>query len=135
MKESLFSQKNKKSADFKFAKQHENKLGETYLAKYVENFEAVHCKSFEIGVGISEDLTWGAHTAELVKKANTRLYFLRVLRKNYIPERLLVSFYRCTVESILTYCVCAWFSSCTEEKDPRNCEGYPADSWLPSPRS
>uniref|UniRef100_A0A3B3RCJ5 Reverse transcriptase domain-containing protein n=1 Tax=Paramormyrops kingsleyae TaxID=1676925 RepID=A0A3B3RCJ5_9TELE len=66
-----------------------------------------------LGVTISEDLTWGTHTSEVVKKTQKRLYFLRVLRKNYIPEKLLVSFYRCTVESIMVYCLCAWFSSCT----------------------
>uniref|UniRef100_A0A3B3SGG7 Reverse transcriptase domain-containing protein n=1 Tax=Paramormyrops kingsleyae TaxID=1676925 RepID=A0A3B3SGG7_9TELE len=56
-----------------------------------------------LGVTISKDLTWGAHTSEVVKKAQKRLYFLRVLRKNHIPEKLLVSFYRCTVESIMVY--------------------------------
>ncbi len=66
-----------------------------------------------LGVHITEDLTWGANTAELVKKAQQRLYFLRVLRKNNIPQNLLVSFYGCSIESILTYCLCVWFSSCT----------------------
>ncbi len=52
------------------------------------------------------------------KKAHQRLYFLRILRKNKLTQfkiknKLLVSFYRCTIESILTYCICVWFSSCT----------------------
>lgn len=46
-----------------------------------------------LGVYIKEDLTWGVNTAELVKKAQQRLYFLRVLRKNIISERPLGSFY------------------------------------------
>lgn len=72
-------------------------------------------------LGVREDLTWGTHTAELVKKTQKRLYFLRVLRKNNISDKLLVSLYHCTVESILSYCLCAWFSSCTvtlEERAP-----------------
>ena len=66
-----------------------------------------------LGVHISEDLTWGTNTAELVKKAQQRLYFLRVLKRHNIPQKLLVSFYRCSVESALTYCLCVWFASCT----------------------
>ena len=34
---------------------------------------------------------WGVNTSELLKKAQQRLYFLRVLRGNNISERLLVS--------------------------------------------
>lgn len=60
-----------------------------------------------------EDLTWGANTGgEVVMKAKQRLYFLSVFRKNNIPPKLLVSFYRCSIENILTYCLCMWFSSC-----------------------
>ena len=66
-----------------------------------------------LGVNIMEDQTWGVNTTGLVKKAKQRLYFLRVLRRNNIPQKLLVSFYRCSIESILTYCLCVWFSSCT----------------------
>ena len=66
-----------------------------------------------LAVNIMEDLTWGVNTTGLVKKAQQRLYFLRVLRRNNIPQKLLVSFYRCSIESILIYCLCVWFSSCT----------------------
>jgi len=34
-------------------------------------------------------------------------------KKNNISQRLLVSFYRSTMESILTYCLCTWFANCT----------------------
>ena len=66
-----------------------------------------------LGVHISEDLTWGTNTAELVKKAQQRLNFLRILKRHNSPQKLLVSFYRCLIESILTYCFCVWFASCT----------------------
>ncbi len=37
-----------------------------------------------------------------INKAQQRLHFLRIR-----------SFYHCSVKSILTYCICVWFSSCT----------------------
>ena len=69
-----------------------------------------------LGVHIEEGLTWAVNTSELLKKAQQRLYFLRVLRGNNITQRLLVSFYRCSVESILTYCICLWYNSCTADQ-------------------
>lgn len=66
-----------------------------------------------LGVHIEEGLTWSVNSVKVLKKAQQRLYFLRVLRRNDITQRLLLSFYRCSIESILTYCLCVWFSSCT----------------------
>ncbi|KAK3561725.1 hypothetical protein QTP86_012698 [Hemibagrus guttatus] len=66
-----------------------------------------------LGIYIEEDLTWSVNTSELLKKAQQRLHFLRVLRKNNITQRLLVSFYRCSIESLLKYCICVWYTSCT----------------------
>lgn len=66
-----------------------------------------------LGVHIMEDLTLVVNTAEVVKKAQERLYFLRALRKNNILQKLLLSFYHYSIESVLTYCMCVWFASCT----------------------
>ncbi|XP_042077993.1 uncharacterized protein si:ch1073-456m8.1 isoform X1 [Haplochromis burtoni] len=66
-----------------------------------------------LGVNIEENLSWSVNTSELLKKAQQRLYFLRILRRNNIAQRLLVSFYRATIESVLTYCICIWYTSCT----------------------
>ena len=66
-----------------------------------------------LGVHIQEDLSWRTNTTAIIKKAQQRLYFLRVLRNYHLREELLVTFYRCSVESIITYCICVWFSSCT----------------------
>lgn len=38
-------------------------------------------------IHIEADLSWAANTSELVKKAQERLYFLRVLRKKTISKR------------------------------------------------
>lgn len=56
-----------------------------------------------LGVHFMENLAWDVNTAELAKKAPQRLYFLRILRKSNISQKLLVSFCRCSIESILCY--------------------------------
>ena len=69
-----------------------------------------------LGVNLEEDLTWRSNTTAIIKKAQQRLFFLRTLRKYHLRQDLLVSFYRCSVESILTYCICVRYISCTEEE-------------------
>ncbi len=66
-----------------------------------------------LSVHITEDLTWSAHTDAVLKKAHQRLFFLRRLRKFGTSPRILRSFYTCTVESILTGCIIAWFGNST----------------------
>ncbi|XP_071353023.1 uncharacterized protein [Trachinotus anak] len=74
--------------------------------------ERVHTMSF-LGVQISDDLSWTANTSAVERKAQQRLHFLRVLRRNNLEERLLVTFYRATIESILAYCITAWYAGCS----------------------
>ncbi len=64
-----------------------------------------------LGVHITEDLTWSAHTDAVLKKAHQRLFFLRRLRKFGTSPSILRLFYTCTVESILTGCISAWFGN------------------------
>ncbi len=66
-----------------------------------------------LGVHITEDLTWSAHTDAVLKKSHQRLFFLRWLRKFGMSPSILRSFYTCTVESILTGCITAWFGNST----------------------
>ncbi len=66
-----------------------------------------------LGVHIIKDLTLSAHTDAVLKKAHQRLFFLRRLRKFGTSPRILRSFYTCTVESILTGCITAWFGNST----------------------
>ncbi|KAK0140100.1 hypothetical protein N1851_022986 [Merluccius polli] len=66
-----------------------------------------------LGVHLDNDLSWSTNTSAILKKAHQRLYFLRVLRKNNLSRELMVSFYRCSIESVLTYCTGVWFWSCT----------------------
>ncbi len=66
-----------------------------------------------LSVHITEDLTWSAHTDAVLKKAHQRLFFLRRLRKFGTSHSILRFFYTCTVESILTGCITAWFGNST----------------------
>ncbi|TWW66700.1 hypothetical protein D4764_20G0007320 [Takifugu flavidus] len=36
------------------------------------------------------------------------LFYLRTLRKNHMSSAILVNFYRCTIESIMTNCITVW---------------------------
>ena len=67
-----------------------------------------------LGLSVSETLSWSSNTASVIGKAQQRLYFLRKLKEAALPTALLVNFYHCAVESVLTYCVSVWFSSCTK---------------------
>uniref|UniRef100_A0A8C1N2R2 Reverse transcriptase domain-containing protein n=1 Tax=Cyprinus carpio TaxID=7962 RepID=A0A8C1N2R2_CYPCA len=55
-----------------------------------------------LGVHITEDLSWTDNTAALVKKSQQRLYFLHIM----------YTFYRGTIESILTSCITVWYGAC-----------------------
>ncbi len=65
-----------------------------------------------LGVHITEDLSWTNNTAALAKKAEQRLYFLRKLRRARAPAPIMCTFYRGTIESILTSCITVWFGAC-----------------------
>ncbi|TWW53209.1 hypothetical protein D4764_0188360 [Takifugu flavidus] len=62
-----------------------------------------------LGVHISENLTWTTNTTQLARKAQTRLYFLRKLRRAHVPPPIMGSFYRGTIESVITGCITVWY--------------------------
>ncbi|KAK3541959.1 hypothetical protein QTP86_008150 [Hemibagrus guttatus] len=63
-----------------------------------------------LGTHISEDLSWTINTSSLVKKAHQHLFYLNTLKKNYLSSTILVNFYHCTIESILTNCITVWYN-------------------------
>ena len=48
-----------------------------------------------------------------MKRAQRRLYFLRKLKQASLPTSILWTFYNGVVESVLTYCISTWYSSCS----------------------
>ncbi|KAL0202443.1 hypothetical protein M9458_000461, partial [Cirrhinus mrigala] len=66
-----------------------------------------------LGVHITEDLTWTTNTMSLSKKAQKRLHFLRRLKRASLPPPILTTFYRGTIESVLTSCITVWYGNCS----------------------
>ena len=86
----------------------------THTPIHINGTEVERVTSFKfLGVHISEDLSWTLNTSTLVKKAHQRLFFLRRLKKAHLSPQILVNFYRCTIESILTNCIPVWYGSCS----------------------
>ncbi len=66
-----------------------------------------------LGVHITEDLTWSTNTMPLSKKAQQHLHFLRRLKRASLPPPILTTFYRGTIESVLTSCITVWYGNCS----------------------
>ncbi len=66
-----------------------------------------------LGVHITEDLTWTTNTMSLSKKAQQHLHFLRRLKRASLPPPILTTFYRGTIESVLTSCITVWYGNCS----------------------
>ncbi len=68
-----------------------------------------------LGVQLSEDISWTLNTSIMIKQAQQRLYFLRKLREAHLSPHILLNFYHCTTESILTNCITVWYgiANCT----------------------
>jgi hypothetical protein len=49
----------------------------------------------------------------VVKKTQHRLFNLRRLKKFVLSPKTLTNLYRCTIESILSGCITAWYGNCT----------------------
>uniref|UniRef100_A0A4W5NM05 Reverse transcriptase domain-containing protein n=1 Tax=Hucho hucho TaxID=62062 RepID=A0A4W5NM05_9TELE len=66
-----------------------------------------------LGVHITDKLKWSTHTDSVVKKAQQRLFNLKRLKKFGLSPKTLRNFYRCTIESILSGCITAWYGNCS----------------------
>ena len=69
-----------------------------------------------LGMELENFLTWSTNTKELLKKVQQRRYFLRILRKNCLPQDMLLAFYHCCIERVLTYGQRVWYGSSTSSK-------------------
>ena len=84
---------------------------------FIDDEAVERVSSFKyLGAHITEDFSWDIHTSTVIRKAQQCLYFLRRPRKARLLQNLLVNFYQCTVENILTYCITAWYASCTRKE-------------------
>ena len=81
---------------------------------YIDGTAVENVESFKfLGVHITDKLKWTTHTDSVVKKAQQRLFNLRRLKKYVLSPKTLTNFYRCTIESIQSGCINAWYGNCT----------------------
>ncbi|KAL0190088.1 hypothetical protein M9458_017187, partial [Cirrhinus mrigala] len=66
-----------------------------------------------LGVHITENLTWTTNVTSLNKKGQQRLHFLRRLKRASLPPPILTTFYRGTIESVLTSYITVWYGNCS----------------------
>ena len=66
-----------------------------------------------LSVHITDKLKGSTHTDSVVKKAQQHLFNLRRLKKFDLSPKTLTNLYRCTIESILSGCINAWYGNCT----------------------
>ena len=91
-----------------FRKQQREHLSIHIVGTTVEKVE-----SFKfLGVHITDKLNWSTHTDSLVKKAQQWLFNLRRLKEFGLSPKTLTNYYRCTVKSILSGCIIAWYGNC-----------------------
>jgi hypothetical protein len=65
-----------------------------------------------LGIHITDKLNWSTHTDSAVK-AQQRLFNLRRRKKFSLSPKALTNLYRCTIKSILSGCITAWYSNCS----------------------
>jgi hypothetical protein len=66
-----------------------------------------------LGIHITNILTWSKHTKTVVKRARHNLFPLRKLKRFGMGPQILKRFHSCTIESILTGCITAWYGNCS----------------------
>ncbi len=88
-----------------------NSVDHTLLTIDSSTVEKVSSTKF-LGVHITEDLTWTTNTMSISKKAQQRLLFLRWLKIASLPPPILTTFYRGTIENVLTSCITFWHGNC-----------------------
>ncbi len=50
---------------------------------------------------------------DLSSASQQRLHFLRRLKRASLPPPILTTFYRGTIESVLTSCITVWYGNCS----------------------
>lgn len=87
---------------------------------YIENKKVEIVNEYKyLGITIDNKLKGSVHVSTVFKKANQRLYFLRKLKSLNIDNRILNLFYRSVIESVLSFCIIAWYGNldnCNKKK-------------------
>ena len=70
----------------------------------INNEEIERVESYKyLEVTLDNVLNWNPHFMTLLKKLNTRLYFLRTLNSFHVDKTLLYTFYKAVAESVICF--------------------------------
>ena len=69
-----------------------------------------------LGVNFTSKLDWNSHIASVVSKANSRIFFLKQLKKGGGQTKDLVIFYRSVIVPLLEYACPVWHPLLTEQQ-------------------
>ena len=72
-----------------------------------------------LGSTISNNLKWELRIDTIIKKAQQPLYFLRTLRSFGLTTQIMLTFYRVTIENVLTFSITVWFGFITVKEKLR----------------
>ena len=64
-----------------------------------------------LGSDVDNKLKGCDNVNKIYKKANKRLYFLRKLKNVNVDKSILTMFYKCIIQSVLTFCIACWYGS------------------------
>ncbi|KAL0148752.1 hypothetical protein M9458_055930 [Cirrhinus mrigala] len=107
----------------------QNLLGlNTSLCHWILDFLTGRPQS--VRVGRNTRTTWTTNVTSLNKKGQQCLHFLRRLKRASLPPPILTTFYRGTIESVLTSCITVWYGNCTDSEHSRIVIGAPLPSIL-----
>ena len=68
-----------------------------------------------LGVFVSHDLKWNCHVSYICRKVNSRLHFLRQLKRAAVSCNDMLQFYVGVIRPVLEYAVAAWHTSLSLE--------------------
>ena len=81
---------------------------------YIDGTTVEKVESFKfLGVHITDKLKWTTNTDSVMKKVQKSFFNLRRIKTFVLSPKTLTNFYRCTIESILSSCIIAWYGNCT----------------------
>ena len=91
-----------------------SKINAEHIPFHIDGAKVEWVESFKfLGVHITNKLSWSKHTKTVVKMARKHLFPRRRLKIFGMGPQILEKFYSCTIESILTGCITAWYGNCS----------------------
>jgi hypothetical protein len=66
-----------------------------------------------LGVHIVDDLRWSTHIKSICSKANSRIYFLKLIKRAGLPPDALLCYYTTVIRPLLEYACVVWHHGLT----------------------